>query len=167
MREKKLRLEMKNYQEIVIKKSPGLPRKNLSPLFPSISQFFCRNSAFETKIGRNSPEEHKNQQIPRERAKKGGKIKERRREEIYESIVKRLNLIRSVKEGTLSDPTGRERIPRARSINRTMLNISNINKTKATVDDLFPCRPTLPFGGIFLSPILCTINNKKEQIERN
>lgn len=65
------------------------------------------------------------------------------------SRVMRLNLMGFPTEvGSLSEPTGKERIPSARSINSTTDSISSIDRTNVTVDVLLPwCRLTLPFGG--------------------
>lgn len=41
-----------NYQEIMINKSPRLPRKHLSPLLPSVTQSFTLNSALRLKHGK-------------------------------------------------------------------------------------------------------------------
>lgn len=105
-------------------KSPSTARPFL-PIPPL--QHFClyRPKNISTKIVNNNAHQkqtHKQREIRKN----------------YMSKFKRFSLMRSPMDESSSEPMGREKIPKARSINSTIVNINSIDSTNATVEDLFP-----------------------------
>lgn len=117
-------------QKIMIQKSPRLPGENLRPLLSSFPQSSISFFAFAVT------NQNQKMNYPTPLAKKN---EIRKRKKLYTSIVNRLILIPAAPIGeSSSEPTGRERIPRPRSISKTTESINSIVNTKTTVEDLFP-----------------------------
>lgn len=70
---------------------------------------------------------------------KSPKKTRKKEKKLYTSSFKRFNLMWSpIDEASTSEPMGRDRIPRPRSINSTTESIKSIERTKTAVEDLFP-----------------------------